>query len=58
MEKIPYNKIYDFIVKRCLKLSIDESHAVKHSMDVLKYSQKILDEELKNHIHSLQISIN
>ena len=48
MEKIPYNKIYDFIVKRCLKLNIDESHAVKHSMDVLKYSQKILDDELKN----------
>ncbi len=48
MEKIPYNKIYDFIVKRCLKLKIDESHAVKHSMDVLKYSQKILDDELKN----------
>ena len=51
MEKIPYNKIYDFIVKRCLKLSIDESHAVKHSMDVLKYSQKILDEELKNNLN-------
>ena len=48
MEKIPYNKIYDFIVKRCLKLKIDESHAVKHSMDVLKYSQKMLDDELKN----------
>ena len=48
MEKIPYNKIYDFIVKRSLKLNIDESHAVKHSMDVLKYSQKILDDELKN----------
>lgn len=48
MEKIPYNKIYDFIVKRCLNLSIDESHAVKHSMDVLKYSQKILENELKN----------
>ena len=51
MEKIPYNKIYDFIVKRCLKLNIDESHAVKHSMDVLKYSQKILDEELKNNLN-------
>ena len=48
MEKIHYNKIYDFILKRCLKLKIDESHAVKHSMDVLKYSQKILDDELKN----------
>ena len=42
---IPYNLIYNFIVNRCIKLSIDESHAVKHSMDVLKYSQKILDIE-------------
>lgn len=48
MDKIPFNKIYDFIVKRCLKLNIDESHAVKHSMDVLKYSQKIINDELKN----------
>ena len=44
---IPYNLIYDFIVKRCIDLKIDESHAVKHSMDVLKYSQKILEDEIK-----------
>lgn len=46
---IPYNLIYNFIVKRCVKLNIDESHAVKHSMDVLKYSQKILNEETKKY---------
>ena len=44
---IQYNIIYKFIVKRCIELNIDESHAGKHSMDVLKYSQKILNEELK-----------
>ena len=44
---IPFNAIYNYITKRCLDLKIDESHAVKHSMDVLKYSQKILNEELK-----------
>lgn len=42
---VPYKIIYNFIVNRCIKLNIDESHAVKHSMDVLKYSQKILDIE-------------
>ena len=46
--EIPYNKIYDFIVKRCINLNIDESHAVKHSMDVLKYSHKIVNDEIKN----------
>ena len=52
---IPYNLIYQFIVNRCMKLNIDESHAVKHSMDVLKYSQKIFEQEkllypeIKNH---------
>jgi HD superfamily phosphodiesterase len=45
--EIPYNKIYEFIEKRCIDLNIDESHAVKHSMDVLKYSQKILEKEIK-----------
>ena len=39
---IQYNIIYKFIVERCIELNIDESHAVKHSMDVLKYSQKIV----------------
>ena len=45
--EIPYNKIYEFIEKRCINLNIDESHAMKHSMDVLKYSQKILETEIK-----------
>mgnify|MGYP001052355393 CR=1 FL=1 len=44
---IPYNIIYNFLINRCLRLNIDESHAIKHSMDVLKYSQKILDDEKK-----------
>jgi HD superfamily phosphodiesterase len=43
---IPYKLIYNFILDRCITLSIDESHAVKHSMDVLKYTQKIYNEEL------------
>lgn len=43
---IPYKLIYNFILNRCITLNIDESHAVKHSMDVLKYTQKIYNEEL------------
>lgn len=43
-----FDKIYKFIIQRCYDLNIDESHAVKHSMDVLKYSQKILIEEYKS----------
>ena len=44
---IPYNLIYNFIVNRCTSLKIDESHAVKHSLNVLKYSQKIFNIESK-----------
>jgi len=44
---IPYNIIYNFLINRCIRLNIDESHAIKHSMDVLKYSQKILNDEKK-----------
>ena len=39
---IPYNLIYNFILTRCINYNIDESHAIKHSMDVLRYSQQIL----------------
>ena len=46
---IPYNLIYNFILTRCINYDIDESHAIKHSMDVLRYSQKILlSESIKN----------
>jgi len=46
---IPYNLIYNFILTRCINYNIDESHAIKHSMDVLRYSQQILlSESIKN----------
>jgi len=44
---IPYNVIVNFIIKRCCVLKIDESHALGHSLEVLKYSQRILDWEKK-----------
>ena len=53
--KIPYNIIFNFIRHTCNTFSIDDSHGLKHSMDVFKYSQRILKNEivekpfLKNH---------
>ena len=44
---IPYNLIFNFITRTCTKFSIDESHGLKHSMDVFKYSQRIVDNEIK-----------
>jgi len=44
---IPYNLIFKFITRTCSKFSIDESHGLKHSMDVFKYSQRIMNSEIK-----------
>ena len=44
---IPYNLIFNFITRTCNKFSIDESHGLKHSMDVFKYSQRIINSEIK-----------
>ena len=54
---IPYNIIYNFLINRCIRLNIDESHAIKHSMDVLKYSQKILNDE-KKHPNNQDLNYN
>ena len=42
---IPFNQIFKFVVDTCAKHSIDDSHGLKHSMDVLNYSQKIFNNE-------------
>jgi len=44
--KTPYNIIFNFIRHTCHKFSIDDSHGLKHSMDVFKYSQRILKNEI------------
>ena len=50
-----YNYLFDFVTLTSKLYSIDESHAVKHSMDVFFYSNKIYNYELiknpyiKNH---------
>jgi len=47
--KIPFNLISNFIIHTCKKYSIDESHGLKHSMDVFKYSQRIIKNEKIKH---------
>ena len=49
--KIPFNLISTFIKHTCNKYSIDESHGLKHSMDVFKYSQRIVKTEKINNIY-------
>jgi len=50
---IPFNQIFKFVIETCAKHNIDDSHGLKHSMDVLNYSQKIFNKEkcLNNIVH-------
>lgn len=41
------NKLFKYVVNTSKKYNIDESHAVKHSMDVFYYANKIYHIELK-----------
>lgn len=42
---IPFNNLFTFIKFKCFECSIDESHAIKHSMDVFNYAHKIFETE-------------
>lgn len=42
---IPFNNLFLFIKHKCCECAIDESHAIKHSMDVFNYAHKILEVE-------------
>ena len=50
------NKAFQFVIKRSKEYNIDESHALKHSMDVFQYSNRIYDNELltKPYLHDQQ----
>jgi hypothetical protein len=48
MKLIPVSTLFDFVLKTSLRHNIDESHAVKHSMDVFFYANKILHKENLN----------
>ena len=43
------NHAFQFVIQYCNKYNIDESHGLKHSMDVLHSANKIYNSELKNH---------
>ena len=43
---ISLNKIFKFITTTCNLYNIDESHGVRHSMDILRTTKNIYDEEL------------
>jgi hypothetical protein len=43
------NKLFKYVVNTSKKYNIDESHAVKHSMDVFFYANKIYYNELKRY---------
>ena len=45
MKLISVSKLFDFVIKTCSKLNIDESHALKHSMDVFYNSHSIFEHE-------------
>ena len=40
------NKAFQFVIKTSDQYNIDESHALKHSMDVFQYANKIYDSEV------------
>ena len=44
---IPYNAIFKFIISTCKQYNIDESHGIKHSMEVFDFSYSILQSESK-----------
>jgi len=57
-----YNYLFNYVVITCKKFSIDESHALKHSMDVFFISNKIYEQELikkpflKDHKNIMDVS--
>jgi len=40
-------KLFGFIMLICKKYNIDESHGMKHSMDVIQFAHQIFESELK-----------
>jgi hypothetical protein len=47
-ESLLMNRAFQFVMDTCTKYNIDESHGLKHSMDVLQLANKIFIIELTN----------
>jgi HD superfamily phosphodiesterase len=56
---ISLNKIFKFIINTCHLYKIDESHGVRHSMDILRTSKNIIAEEYKlcSYLHNKEYII-
>ena len=44
---IQLSNIYQFIVLTCRRCNIDETHGIRHAMDVFNYSEKLFKSEVK-----------
>lgn len=44
---IPLSNIYQFIVLTCRRCNIDETHGIRHAMEVFNYSEKLFKSEVK-----------
>jgi HD superfamily phosphodiesterase len=42
------SNLFNFVLLSTKKIGIDESHGISHSMNVLQYSKKIYESEIKN----------
>jgi len=42
---------FNYVIQTCKNLDIDESHGLKHSMEVLHYANKIYDNEQKKNLY-------
>jgi hypothetical protein len=49
-ESLLMNRAFQFVMDTCTKYNIDESHGLKHSMDVLQLGHKIFISELTNNL--------
>lgn len=49
-----FNHALHFVIQTSKKYNIDESHALKHSMDVFHYANKIFHSEIINHPYLIE----
>lgn len=45
-----FSKLFHFVILTSSKYNIDESHGLKHSMEVVQFAQKIFESELPKHV--------
>ena len=48
------NKLFNYVIMTCNKYKIDESHGLGHSMNVLYYTDEIINSESKKNVYILE----